>query len=231
MIQEAVQETVRQWWLELKEDKYTLGFSLVFLLGITLFGGYKAKRWYDGYQERGAQLPFSQALDEYDRVLHQLRTGTVTSNALWDEARLGFQEVQTKHAGTAFSRYAQIFQADIEARQGSTEQAIASLEAVSKQLSEQSPLYHVLKTKAALLQFDAGKAQEAVAALTDLANDQANPQRDTAAFFLGYYYWEQDELEKARQAWEPFEASRQLKESEERSPWAPIAQMKLAQIA
>jgi predicted negative regulator of RcsB-dependent stress response len=229
MMQETLQGMMRDWWRDIKNDKYTLSFLAALLFVLLAVGGWKAKQWYVASQEGAAQLVFSEALDEYDRVLYAIKKGTAEKQQ-WDDAAFGFKTVEDKGKGTTYAVYSQAFQADVQARQGNFDQALNLLGQAIAQMGDKSPGYYLFKTKMALLQLDAGKTEQALGDLQQLADDQDNPNNDTAAFFLGYYYWAKDKFNLAKKAWDRFDKSKQPTNSEKISPWAQIAQVKLSQI-
>ncbi len=230
MMQEAVQGMINDWIRDLKNDKYTQAFLGALLLVLLAVGGWKAKQWYVERQEGAAQIVFSEALDEYDRAFHLMQKGTVEKQQ-WDDAAFGFKTVEDKQRGTVYATYAQAFQADVQAREGKFDQAIETLDQAVAKMGKTSPGYYLFKTKGALLKIDAGKTDQGVQELQQLADDQDNPNNDTAAFFLGYYYWSKDKFSLAQKAWAPFEKTKQPADAQKASPWAQIAQVKLSQIA
>lgn len=229
-MQELLLNTVRQWVKDLKEDGTSLILTLALLVGLAGLGLFKAKQWYVQRQEGAAQLAFSDALEEYDRVLYSLKKGGLEKHG-WQDAQIAFQAVQAGHKGTTYAVYAQAFEADTLAREGKFDEAIQLLETAVNQMSSKAPALYQFKTKIALLKLDAGQTDVALAELKALAEDNANEDGDTAAFFLGYYYWAQDKLSDARSVWSRFEKEKQPKEAQKVSPWALIAQTKLAQVA
>jgi predicted negative regulator of RcsB-dependent stress response len=230
MMQELLLKTVQGWVKELKQDKYSLAFTIALLVALAGFGLFKAKNWYVARQEGVAQIVFSEALDEYDRVVYSLKKGGLEKHG-WQDAQLAFKAVQENHKGTTYAVYAQAFEADTLAREGKYIEAIQLLEAAISQMAAKAPALYQFKTKVALLKLDAGQTDVALADLKMLAQDADNANSDTAAFFLGYYFWVHDKFNEARSAWERFEKGKQPKDAEKVSPWAVIAQTKLAQIA
>lgn len=230
MMQETFQSMLDGWWREFKEDKYAPAVAGLLFVVLFVVGGFKAKRWYFERQEGAAQLVFSEALEEYDRVLFVDKKGTEEKQK-WDDSTLAFKVVQDQHSGTAYAKYAEAFQADIEARKGNYSEAVSMLEQFIRKLNAKDPAYYLFKTKVALLKLDAGKTPEALTELSALESNQDNPNSDTAAFYLGYHYWANDQIKKAKSYWSRFEKDKQPKDREKVSPWSTIVQIKLAQIA
>lgn len=230
MMQETFKDMLFDWWKEFKEDTFSFITTLIIVCAALGFGLYKANGWYTQYKEGKAQIVFSQALEEYDRALFQLKQGE-PEKGMWEDTALAFRMVQSQHAGTTYATYAQAFQADIDARQGNYQAAIDQLQQAISKMGAKSPGWYLFKTKLALLQLDAGAADAGLLELQELAQDAQNAQSDTAAFFLGYYYWTHEDRAKAQEVWERFKQENQPTDPEKVSPWAQIVQTKLSQIA
>lgn len=107
------------------------------------------------------------------------------------------------------------------------EEALDRMEKAVSSLSTGSPLYYLYKTKYALMKMDGDQKsiESGIALLKELANDASNKENDQACFYLGLYYWSQDNLDAAKQAWEPL--MKLAHEGEGSSPWAVRAQEKM----
>jgi hypothetical protein len=222
MMQETVQEFLKNGWREFKKDTYSVAFTSLLLIVVLGYGSYKAHQWYMINRETKAQKLFAQALTEYEHAFAELTNGA--KSVAWQDIALLFEEVTQKHYGTTYSFYAQTFQADIKARQGQFQEAIALLETLVATMSVDAPGYYFLNIKIALLQIDAQNIQTGLDQLKVLVKKE-NPQADTAAFFLGLYYWTHDDVGKAQEVWKFFDAT------QADSPWAQIVQAKLLQVA
>lgn len=230
MVQKLMRDTISNFWRDIKKDKHGFPLLIAGVIILAGFGAWKGQRWYVAHKESAAQMSFSEALDEYKSVLYALSKGTQEKEQ-WNDAQLAFKSVETKHAGTGYALFSKLFQADVLAQEGNIQDAIEQLKKTVATMNVKTPGYHLFKTKIALLQLDAGKSAEGIALLGDLAVDEKNPNSDTAAFFLGYYYWSKDEVDLAKKVWAPFETGRQSKVAEEVSPWAELAQIKLSQVS
>ncbi|MFS8506527.1 MAG: tetratricopeptide repeat protein [Candidatus Babeliales bacterium] len=222
MMQETLQELLKNGWRQFKKDTYSVVFTVLLLALLLGYGGYKAHQWYRVSKESKAQKLFAQALTEYKHAFAELTNGAQT--VAWQDIALAFEEVTQKHQGTTYSLYAQAFEADIKARQGQLQEAITQLEGLVATMAADAPGYYFFKTKIALLTIDAQNVQvglDQLHALTQTGNAQA----DTAAFFLGLYYWTHDDVAKAQEVWKFFDAT------QADSPWAQIVQAKLLQVA
>jgi len=229
MVQGLMRDTVQTWWRDIKKDKHAFPLLIAVVIGLAGFGEWKGHQWYVAHKEGAAQMSFSEALEEYNTVLYALSKGNKEKEQ-WSDAQLAFKSVEDKHSGTGYALYSQLFQADVLAQEGNLKGAIEQLQKTIGTMKKSAPGYYLFKTKIALLQLDIGDT-EALLNLEQLADDNSNPNSDTAAFFLGYYHWSNDAVDKAKKAWNRFDASKQSTVKEEISPWAALAQIKLSQIA
>jgi hypothetical protein len=117
------------------------------------------------------------------------------------------------------------------AKQAKGAQAIEAIGTVVASLPKESPVMPLYKTKLALMkidmQDDALRAQ-GVDELRKLALDKDNKNNDVAQYYLGLYHWTRNELTEALDIWKNLVAS-QASEKLAASPWASLAQEKLAQ--
>ena len=229
-----MQAVVGQWLQELKNRDYTTWALTLAMIGLIVFGGFKGYSHYIQSRERAAQLAMSEAFEEYDHAMYQLVEGDQSKEVVQqklEDAHLGFDQVIHSHKNSNLVASAHAFEADIYWYEGKKEQALDSMEKALKSLKK-SPLTYVLKTKYALLKMETDRLEEGLVDLQQLALDEKNPNADTAAFYLGYYYWSTKDEAKAREAWsilEKFDGSKGVKRG--MSPWLPVAQMKMSLVS
>lgn len=228
----VIQNFLHQQWLGLKKDKYSMAFLLIIILVGAGVGLWKGKAWYVARKECAAQLAFADAYEDYQSALKaSLKkddTGKIEQS--WKDATIGFESVQEAHDRTTYSIYSKALQADILVHEKEYDKAIKMLEDAIASMGELSPAYYLYKTKQALILFDANQAAKGIALLEELVADSNNKQADTAAFYLGSYYWAEKQYDKAKAAWKMFEAPMNQKEAEKNSPWAQIVASKLEQL-
>lgn len=217
-----------------KKRKYVVCAGAGLLTLLLIFGVWKGKNWYVAHREGKAQLAFSDALDSYQAALYYAVAKPEDKDAVADhikDALVDFTSVIQKHSGSALSNYVQAFIADLYTLNGEHDRALETLEKALTHMSNNSPLYGVYKTKAALLLFDNGREAEGIAALQALMIDQKNKQSDDAAYYLGSYYWSKQQYQEAAQAWGRFKQETiETQERDSVSPWAMVVQQKLAQV-
>jgi hypothetical protein len=95
-------------------------------------------------------------------------------------------------------------------------------------MKSSSPLYTLYATKRALIAIDLGK-EEGLEQLKTLGYDENNKQRDVALYYLGLYYWSNNDIDGARQVWETL-VSLKKADPKATSEWMNMADKKLEQI-
>ena len=114
------------------------------------------------------------------------------------------------------------FQADGLLKQGKKNEAIGVMDEMIQHMPVSSPLLPLFKTKRALIKLDSDDEaiqQEAVQELEVLAKDSDNQFQDLAQFYLGRYYWSNDQIVEAKQVWQQL-VDEQRKQRLAPSPWA-----------
>lgn len=228
-----VQDFFGQQWLHLKKDKYSMALFFIVLVGGLGMGIVKGKAWYVARKESAAQVTFADAYEEYRQALQALlqKDDAGKVEAAIKDALLNLESVEELHGSSVYSMYTHALKADLCAQEKKYDQALVLLEKALTKMGTSSPVYYMYKTKQALILCDAGQADKGVALLEELAQDTQNKQADTAAFYLGSYYWSEKQYDKAKAAWKMFEAPLHQKEPQKNSPWSYIVATKLAQCA
>lgn len=229
MIQAAIQD----WWREVVEYEYSLYIAIGLGIAVAFFGGREGYRMYIASRESSAQIAMAEAFEEYDKALYNLFKGEGTQELALqqiDDVKIAFDAVIQNNANSSLVPYAMAFLSDVAVRKGDKKQAITVLQDGLAKMSSSAPGYHVLKTKLALIQLDAGDVNRSLEDLHALAFDKDNSNADLAAFFLGSYYWNIHDKEKARDAWSQLKPSEKSSEAGV-SPWWAIAEGKLQQIS
>lgn len=230
MIQQAIQE----WWRDVTEYEYSLHIGLIVGVLVAVFGGRELYKMYVGSRESAAQVVMAEAFEEYDKALYTLLEGKDSKELIdqrFDDTKLAFDGVLQNHGSSSLAPYAQAFEADILLQKGDRAGAIKLLEKSIESMSAKDPVYYLIKTKRALVQLDNGVIDASLDELHALAFNKDNPTADTAAFYLGYYYWTMHQPGKAREAWKQLEPADTTVSENGVSPWLAIAQGKLQQIS
>ena len=191
-----------------------------------LVGGFYGYRYYQTAKNQKAQRILSEVLSEYERALE---TNSVEAwGNLASLAALGYQ--QHKSAGSA--AYFLAIESEAVRRQGDYQKAFVLLDQAIAGVPSRSAVNNLYKTKQALMKIDnadAGIKQQGLDELIALGSNSKNSNRDLALYYVGYYYWVNDNLVQAEKAWNELIA---LDSTDKRatSPWAVMAQSKLQQV-
>jgi len=191
-----------------------------------LFGGWYGYRYYQTNKNQKAQRILSEVLSEYERALE---TNSVEAwGNLASLAALGYQ--QHKSAGSA--PYFLAVESEAVRRQGDYQKAFALLDQTISGVSSRSAVHDLYKAKQALMMLDnADQAvkKEGLQELITLGANTKNSNRDLALYYVGYYYWVNDDIAQAQQSWNELIAL-ETSDSRSVSPWALLAQSKLQQV-
>lgn len=117
---------------------------------------------------------------------------------------------------------------DAQIQANEQEQALQTMNLAIKAISPVDPLYSLYKIKHALMLIDTAeeKSIEAgLASLEEIGSSTSAANWDEAAYYLGLYYWEKNDITKAKAAWQNL---RDMPlDIEGASPWAARVQAKL----
>ena len=215
---------------------YRYGKQVFFCIVAVLcgFAGYQGYTWYFYKQNVAAQHALAEAIDEYEKanyyLLDQKNQNKPLADQYYKDAQLAFDVVKVSHSRSVLSDYAKAFEADIALREGDYASALTLLDDVISQMSTKNPLYDLMFIKRTLVALDSGDLS-ALATLNNVANDAQNSHFDTAAFYLGYYYFVHDQTDQAIQVWKALKDRMnavQIKSG--KSPWLPMIEEKLQQL-
>lgn len=202
-------------------------FGVISLTALAGMGvGYMGYHWYVTHREEQAQYAFASFMKTYYQALH----GSADERT---QALLGMKVVAEQNASSYLAPYFIAAQADLTARDGRKQEAVALLDQALAKTHARDPLLPMLKTKQALIMMDC--ADEAVqklgvSRLVALAKDATNKQRDIALYYLGEYEWAHDHLDAAQGAWQELMSLRQ-QEHVAPSAWAGLVEDRLTQIS
>lgn len=178
-------------------------------------------------REQAAQKTFSECLEEYYKMVGGAKVEQ------WQEIENAFAVGYERHKSASLAPYFLAFQAEALVQQKKQTEALVLMDKLLAALSHASPLYSNYATKRALMKLDlADQAQQKVGLeeLTHLAHDKNNNAKDVALFYLGYYFWSNNDLVAAKKEWTEL-AAINSKDSKYPSVWAQMADMKLQQLA
>jgi predicted negative regulator of RcsB-dependent stress response len=121
-----------------------------------------------------------------------------------------------------------LYQAQAMIKQGNNEQAREVLGKAVNAMPSSSDLAPLFNIKMALMNLDSN-APQAVAQLKELATNTSSHFSDAAAYYLGQYYWINNDEKQAKEVWHKMINATQTDKKLGQSPWAQLAQEKMAQ--
>ncbi|MCX5922170.1 MAG: hypothetical protein NTX86_02485 [Candidatus Dependentiae bacterium] len=207
--------------------RYTKELVIGAVILLTLTGVYFGYRFYNNSQEHYAHRLFAQNLEEYERVMQEGKAED------WASMETLFKLGYDQYSKSSLAPYFLIYQAESLEKQGK-QGSLDLLDKAVNLMSSSSPLLFVYKTKLALMRLDASDMATHKIGVEDLkvlAADTKNPNNDVAAYYLGLFYWTHDNVVKAQEAWKPLFELQKTTNNLGQSPWAALAQEKLAQLA
>lgn len=173
-------------------------------------------------RERAAQYDFSALMTEYDVMSRE-------KDPQWSELLEKFEKNYDKHSSSSLLPNYLGYKVQILLAQDKREEALATLDKMIADMPG-SPMLALYQMERALIQLDSASTElNAVAldALKTLANDTNNMFRDSAQYYLGRYYWAQNQTDDAREIWQKL-VDEQRDEKVAPSPWVDHVQSQLA---
>ena len=194
-------------------------FSCVMAM-IFLFFAYK---WWIVKRERAAQYDFAFLMTEYDAMSRE-------KEPQWDVLLEKFEKNYEKHSYSSLLPYYLGYKVQILLAQDKKEEALETLHKMITGIVPSSPMLAMYEMERALIQLDSDDVQlkeVALQTLKNLANNSTNMFRDSAQYYLGCYYWSQNNIEEAREIWQQL-VDEQRDEKMAPSPWVDQVQAQLA---
>lgn len=165
-------------------------------------------------KNKSAQGYFGVLAIEYNQALND-------SNVDWDALRAKFEKGFVDHSGSSLVSYYKSYVVNILLQQNKADEAAALLETIMSdaQSSSMTSLYAIERALIDLDSADVEQQKKGEQALRVLADDTRNQFADMAQFYLGRYYWANDQIAQAREVWEKL-VDDQAHEKIAPSPWA-----------
>ena len=228
-----VRDVFRAWYRstvepKLQEFRYIREIALALAIALGAGVGMFGYRYYTTSREQEAQLALAELMQEFRQG--QYGRGFVD----WTDLATRISLEYNQHSGSYLAPYFLVLQADALAKQGDKAEAVQMMDQALGALGKSSPLHYAYATKRALMQLDTEDAQEKNAgleALTTLAHDTKNTDRDAALFYLGSYHWSQKDMDNAKKSWQELVATFEKAKPAALSPWVELAKERLDQLA
>ena len=195
--------------------------SIVFFCAMAFAASSFAYKLWSAKRERAAQYDFSALMTEYE-------TMSQDKNPEWDTLLAKFEKNYEKHSGSSLLPNYLSYKVRILLHQGKNEEALATLDTIIAAVpgSVMLSLYEMEKALIQLDSADESVKSTGLSALTNLAHDTHNKNRDSAQFYLGRYYWAKNDTDAARAIWQQL-VDEQHDEKLAPSPWVHYVQDKL----
>lgn len=217
--------TFEKYMYQLKSNPHYIGAALASLL--VAGGGWYFYRSSVIKQEEAAYAILADCLAEYDQA--------ATGASEWKDVSAMCHAGYEKYSNTKVAPYILDIEADALLAQDKKEEAMEILSMMLSKVGTHSPLYSLYKLKLGLLKTDIADDTVKAAGVQDLeqlAADSHNQYRDVAQFYLGSYYREHGQKEKAVTVWKELVAMNDnLSDKQSSSPWAAMAQEKMNGLA
>lgn len=195
---------------------------IILTMVLALFSGgvYFGYMSYRSYKNGEAQKILSVCLEEYVQAIHG-------SDELWSTLEMNCQLGYDQYKSSDFAPYFLAIKIEALLHQGKKDEVWPLLNNMLQSFSSSSALYSLYQTQKALIELDAADedtVNKGLKALAALAEDVQNKNRDYALYYLGLYYWHQNRIDDARNAWQ------ELIQNFSMSPWAKPVSVKLLQV-
>ncbi len=220
----AIQNTTRSSVLKTISDFiFTNGKNinkvLAFLVLLIVF--FFAHRLWVANREQSAQYDFSALMAEYENMSRE-------KDPQWSALLEKFETNYKKHSHSSLLPYYLGYKVQILLAQDKRDEALAVLDRMIADMPG-SPMIALYEMERALIQLDStDDAMNSIGldALKMLAQNKDNMFRDSAQYYLGRYYWAQNQIDDARAVWQQL-VNEQRDEKMAPSPWVNQVQEQL----
>lgn len=191
-------------------QKITVMFGVALVCAVLFMGN---KLWVT-HQNKSAQGYFGVLVMEYNQALNE-------KNADWDALRTKFEKGFADYSGSSLVPYYKSYVVTMLLQQNKVDEAVALLDTIisDAQSSSMASLYGIERALIDLDSADSDQQKKGEQTLRVLADSTVNQFADMAQFYLGRYYWANDQLAQAREVWEKL-IDEQAHEKIAPSPWA-----------
>lgn len=169
-------------------------------------------------KERSAQYAFSALMTEYEATSRD-------KNPQWSQLLEKFNRTYQEHSGSSLLPYYLGYKVQILLEQDKSEEALATLDTMINSMFG-SPMIALYEMERALIQLDStDTAIQGIGleSLKKLAHDTDNIFRDSAQYYLGRYYWANNQIDEAREVWQLL-VDEQRDQKMAPSPWVSQVQ-------
>ncbi len=218
---------IKQWFADLLRIDYVKQMAIGLAGILVVGGGIYYYRTILVHKEQAAHQAFEQCYAEFKKAAEK-KSGEFLFE-VGKVCELGYEQNKNTHTGPYFLA----LQADALAQEGKIDKALEVMQEAVNQMSANSELYWMYKTKLGLFKLDSSDEKVKQAGLKELesiAQTKENANKDIALYYLGLYAWSKNQVEEAKQWWQQVERI-ESKSQDQLSPWIKMAQEKLLVIA
>ena len=173
-------------------------------------------------KERSAQYDFSALMTEYEAMSRE-------KDPQWSLLLEKFNKTYADHASSPLLPYYLGYKVQILLEQDKKDDALATLDRMITSMTG-SPMIALYQMEQALIQLDSVDSEinnVGLESLKSLAQDTDNMFRDSAQYYLGRYYWANNQIDNARAVWQQL-VDEQRDQKLAPSPWVNQVQEHLA---
>lgn len=179
-------------------DKFVYaGLLAIFILSIGLLGWY-GYNWYKVNRAQEAYQAFSESVAEFD----QAKSGN--KDITWAEVVSSLKVGAKKYSDTSLYPFFLAYESQALKLANDQENSQKVLSQSIESMPKDNPLYGLYAIKNAVLRLNSDKdeaKQEGISLLEDLAKNKNLSIRQTALYYLGYYFYLSNNIDKANQYW------------------------------
>ena len=226
-VSHVIIETIKNYIIKREyTDRY--GRIIVVTLAIMCisFASFLAYRYYISNREQKTYALFAEYMDDFNRAS---QAGSVDMlQSIENSVSLAYAQ----HKGSYIAPLFLIIKADAQLQQKKMAQAIDTLYQAINELPQSSPIQPLIKFKQALLLLDSADEEiqkNGVEIMVRLARDKMNQFSDFALFYLGRYYWAQNNIQEAKNSWQELVDAHSTEQAYP-SIWAEEARLALSQL-
>jgi hypothetical protein len=181
--------------------------ALILLAGV----GILTYRWYTIRREKAAQTIFFECLEQHSKAMQGDDVQWQTMIGMWHR---GYDMNKSSYLAPYFLTH----EAEALMHADKKEEALTTMQEALNRMSKSSPLYYAYELKLLLMQWDM-QGDLNIEKLRTLAYNQHNNFKDAAEYYLGLYYWINNNFDDAGWAWQSLE-----------EPWASLAKDQMQQL-
>ncbi len=205
---------------ESKQANYLILAAVIALVAVAFGYGYKQ---FMHYRSTQSQQRFTDAIALFDAT-------AASKTPDWKQTAEMVKATYAEQPRSVTPAMLNVL-SDAQVQAGEQAQALQTMDQAVKAISPSDPLYALYRIKHALMLIDTAEeksVESALATLDEIAANTSAANWDEAAYYLGLYYWEKNDITKAKAVWQNL---RDLPlDIEGASPWAARVQAKLPLI-